>query len=41
VLFKHPDELFKSGTFKQNYQKANGGEGYNFMQLNFGIGMPF
>lgn len=41
VLFKHTDELFKSGQFKDNYQKANGGEGYNFMQLNFGIGMPF
>ncbi|MGY3213356.1 translocation and assembly module lipoprotein TamL [Mucilaginibacter sp. HD30] len=41
VLFKHADELFKSGAFKQNYQQANGGDGYNFMQLNFGIGMPF
>jgi outer membrane protein insertion porin family len=41
VLFKHANELFKSGAFKQSYEAANGGESYNFMQLNFGIGMPF
>nr|WP_100341952.1 BamA/TamA family outer membrane protein [Mucilaginibacter auburnensis] len=41
VLFKHTNELFKSGAFKDSYSKANGGESYNFMQLNFGIGMPF
>ncbi|MDB5031131.1 BamA/TamA family outer membrane protein [Mucilaginibacter sp.] len=40
VLINHADELFHSGTFKNNYLQANG-ESYNFMQLNFGIGMPF
>jgi outer membrane protein insertion porin family len=40
VLIKHPDELFHSGSFKNNYLQANG-ESYAFMQLNFGIGMPF
>lgn len=41
VLFKHANELFHSGDFKKEYQKNNTGDGYNFMQLNFGIGMPF
>ena len=51
VLFKHANELFKDGAFKQSYQQANStgknpdntirGENYSFMQLNFGIGMPF
>ncbi|HTH83403.1 MAG TPA: BamA/TamA family outer membrane protein [Mucilaginibacter sp.] len=40
VLIKHANELFHSGTFKDSYFQANG-ENYNFMQLNFGIGMPF
>jgi outer membrane protein assembly factor BamA len=51
VLFKHGNELFKSGSFKQAYTQANStglnadktvrGDTYSFMQLNFGIGMPF
>ncbi len=56
VLFKHGNELFKPGSFKQAYFDANRtgvktgvdgnpdeplGDRYNFMQLNFGIGMPF
>ena len=51
VLFKHANELFRDGTFKQTYRQANSigknpdnsvrGENYSFMQLNFGIGMPF
>jgi outer membrane protein assembly factor BamA len=40
VLLNHPDELFHSGSFKNAYLQSNG-ESYNFMQLNFGIGMPF
>lgn len=40
VLFNHAGELFSKGSFKTNYRKTNGEE-YNFMQLNFGIGMPF
>lgn len=40
VLLKHPGELFSSGSFKADYNKLNG-ENYNFMQLNFGIGLPF
>jgi outer membrane protein insertion porin family len=40
VLVNHINELFHSGTFKNAYQAANG-ESYNFMQLNFGIGLPF
>ncbi|WP_109606768.1 translocation and assembly module lipoprotein TamL [Mucilaginibacter oryzae] len=40
VLLNHAGELFRTGTFKANY-KATNGEDYNFMQLNFGIGMPF
>ncbi len=51
VLIKHANELFRSGSFKENYLRANAtgvdskgnpvGDTYNFMQLNFGIGMPF
>jgi outer membrane protein insertion porin family len=40
VLIRHSNELFHPGVFKNNYLQANG-ESYNFMQLNFGIGMPF
>jgi outer membrane protein insertion porin family len=41
VLLKHSDELFKSGAFKDKYKANNSGEGYSFMQLNFGVGLPF
>lgn len=41
VLIDHFNELFHSGPFKANYQATNSGDTYNFMQLNFGIGMPF
>jgi outer membrane protein assembly factor BamA len=43
VLIEHFNELFHSGPFKEAYKAANSGTGlsYNFMQLNFGIGMPF
>jgi outer membrane protein insertion porin family len=52
VLIKHFNEFFKAGEFKQNYTRANStgldkdgkvvlGDNYNFMQLNFGIGLPF
>jgi outer membrane protein insertion porin family len=41
VLVNHIDELFHSGAFKNNYRLTNSGDTYNFMQLNFGIGMPF
>ncbi|MCR8559767.1 BamA/TamA family outer membrane protein [Mucilaginibacter sp. BJC16-A38] len=41
VLINHFNELFKSGDFKARYKAANSGDTYNFMQLNFGIGMPF
>jgi outer membrane protein assembly factor BamA len=40
VLIKHANELFNGGPFKAAYERTNG-ESYNFMQLNFGIGMPF
>lgn len=40
VLLNHFGELFSSGDFKNNYYQSNG-EKYSFMQLNFGIGMPF
>ena len=40
VLLRHPNELFHSGPFKRAY-KATNGEDYTFMQLNFGIGLPF
>jgi len=51
VLLKHANELFHPGAFKKAYFDANrtgidtqgnpAGDTYNFMQLNFGIGMPF
>jgi outer membrane protein insertion porin family len=52
VLFKHADELFRDGPFKKAYYQNNAtakdadgkvtaGDSYNFMQLNFGIGLPF
>jgi len=41
VLIDHFNELFHSGPFKANYAATNSGDTYNFMQLNFGIGMPF
>ena len=41
VLVNHFNELFYSGPFKNAYKTANSGDSYNFMQLNFGIGMPF
>jgi outer membrane protein insertion porin family len=40
VLIDHFNELFHSGAFKQNYEYTNN-ISYNFLQLNFGIGMPF
>ncbi len=40
VLLNHLGELFYSGPFKNDYLQNNG-EKYSFMQLNFGIGMPF
>jgi outer membrane protein insertion porin family len=51
VLIKHANELFRTGPFKQSFIDNNRtgvdkngnpvGDTYNFMQLNFGIGMPF
>jgi outer membrane protein insertion porin family len=41
VLLKHGNELFRAGSFKNTYQANNSGDPYNFMQLNFGIGLPF
>jgi hypothetical protein len=41
VLINHFDELFYKGPFKTAYQFNNSNDPYNFMQLNFGIGMPF
>ncbi len=40
VLIEHFDELFHSGAFKKAYQQTNT-DSYNFLQLNFGIGLPF
>jgi hypothetical protein len=40
VLLRHANELFHSGSFKNAYRITNG-ENYAFMQLNFGIGLPF
>ncbi|MEH6306340.1 BamA/TamA family outer membrane protein [Olivibacter sp. CPCC 100613] len=34
-------ELFNSREFKRNYKLSNGPDPYNFIQYNFGIGMPF
>jgi hypothetical protein len=41
VLIDHFDELFYNGPFKKAYAIDNSGDTYNFMQLNFGVGMPF
>jgi outer membrane protein insertion porin family len=52
VLLKYPGELFKDGPFKKAFREDNAtsrdkdgkvtaGDTYNFMQLNFGIGLPF
>ena len=41
VLINHFPELFHTGPFKTAYQNANDGLSYNFLQLNFGIGLPF
>lgn len=40
VLLKHFNELFHTGSFKDEYQQTHN-EPYRFMQLNFGIGLPF
>jgi len=40
VLIDHFSELFHTGAFKTAYDQSNGTP-YNFLQLNFGIGMPF
>ena len=40
VLVRHFNELFHSGSFKNSYFATNN-DSYNFMQLNFGIGLPF
>jgi outer membrane protein insertion porin family len=40
VLIDHFNELFHTGSFKTAYQLADG-QPYNFLQLNFGIGLPF
>jgi outer membrane protein insertion porin family len=40
VLIDHFSELFHSGNFKKTYEVTNNAN-YNFLQLNFGIGMPF
>ncbi|MEO6850670.1 MAG: BamA/TamA family outer membrane protein, partial [Mucilaginibacter sp.] len=40
VLINHFNELFHSGSFKNNYKVTNN-ETYNFLQLNFGVGLPF
>lgn len=34
-------ELFNSGEFKREYALTNSPDPYNFVQYNFGIGMPF
>jgi len=42
VLLHHFGELFKEGPFKRAYKaKDSHDEDYRFMQLNFGIGLPF
>jgi outer membrane protein insertion porin family len=40
VLIDHFNELFYTGPFKREYELTNNST-YNFLQLNFGIGMPF
>lgn len=34
-------ELFNSSAFKESYRLTNSPDTYNFIQYNFGIGMPF
>lgn len=34
-------QLFNSRAFKDDYYKSNNPDRYNFIQYNFGIGMPF
>ena len=34
-------ELFNSREFKDQYRLTNAPDRYNFIQYNFGIGMPF
>jgi outer membrane protein assembly factor BamA len=41
VLINHFDELFRTGPFKTAYKNANYPDTFNFLQLNFGVGMPF
>ena len=41
VLINHFNELFDSGPFKAAYKASNGPDTFNFLQLNFGVGMPF
>ena len=41
VLIEHFDELFHTGAFKKAYDYNNNPNTFNFLQLNFGIGMPF
>ena len=40
VLIDHFSELFHTGAFKTAYQ-LDDGQPYNFLQLNFGVGLPF
>ncbi|MFD0764044.1 BamA/TamA family outer membrane protein [Mucilaginibacter lutimaris] len=40
VFVKHFNELIGGGQFTERYRQTNG-ENYGFMQLNFGIGLPF
>lgn len=41
VLINHFNELFSTGPFKTNYKITNYPDTFNFLQLNFGVGMPF
>lgn len=41
VLINHFNELFHTGPFKDAYKKTNYPDTFNFLQLNFGVGMPF
>ncbi len=41
VLINHFGELFGTGPFKTAYKASNGPDTFNFLQLNFGVGMPF
>jgi hypothetical protein len=34
-------QFFKKQAFKDNYAQTNNPDSYNFVQWNFGIGMPF